>query len=196
MPVAMTAPLTQAPARDSAERPPAAPDRYQAHFWRSPFAVAAAVVLVAQLGLIGLAVLDERPISAQATLSLTILCATLLAAGIWPGWNYLRVTEDGLDQQAGLRGVRVPWSEVQNVRVFDGWAELRVVTGETTDTLAMAGEQQRHWAELLHRTEQLELLQRSIDSQLARTEFAEQLDQTLHQLTAAVHMLTSRAKAA
>ena len=73
---------------------------------------------------------------------------------------------------------------------------LRVVTSETNDTLAIAGQQQQHWATLLEHTQQLELLQQSIDSQLARSEFAEQLDQTLHQLTAAVHMLTSRAKAA
>ena len=78
-------------------------------------------------------------------------------------------------------------------RFADG---LRLCTGEANQTLAVASEQQRRWAELIEATERLETLQRSVDSQLQRAAFAEQLDTTLHQLTAAVHMLTTRAKAA
>ena len=68
--------------------------------------------------------------------------------------------------------------------------------GEAQQTLSIAAEQQRQWAEMLDKAGQLETLQRSIDSQLQRSEFAQQLDETLHQLTAAVHLMTTRAKAA
>ena len=69
-------------------------------------------------------------------------------------------------------------------------------TNEAATTLAIASEQQKQWAEMLERTAQLETIQASLDSQLRRAEFTAQLDETLHQLTAAVHLMTSRAKAA
>lgn len=101
---------------------------HQAMFWRSPFAVSAAVVLSTQLSMIALAGAAGEQLY-DAALPLTGLSATLLAAGVWPGWNYVRISEDGIDQQAGLRSLKVAWRDVQHVRVFDGWVELRVVTG-------------------------------------------------------------------
>lgn len=103
--------------------------RLQARFWRSPFAVAAAAVLAAQLLLIAAAAMRGATLSYEITFSLTAVSATLLAAGIWPAWNYLAIDEDGIDQQAGLRTVRVAWPDIQQIRAFDGWAELRVIEG-------------------------------------------------------------------
>lgn len=106
-------------------------DRHQALFWRSPFAVTAGAVLSAQLAVMALAWLSGRVMPYEFMFCLTCLSATFLAAGIWPNWNYLRVSREGLDQQAGLRSVRLDWSQVQSVRGFDGWVELRVVSGES-----------------------------------------------------------------
>ena len=78
-------------------------------------------------------------------------------------------------------------------RLVDGIGQS---TSEAAATLAIATEQQKQWAEMLERTSQLETIQASLDSQLRRSEFTAQLDDTLHQLTAAVHLMTSRAKAA
>ena len=115
---------------ETADTLPSGPVTHQARFWRSPFAMAAAAVLVFQTLLLTLATLNGQSFPYDVTVALTALSATLLSAGIWPNWNYLRVTPEGLDQQAGLRSVTVAWGDVQNVRCFDGWAELRVVTGE------------------------------------------------------------------
>lgn len=104
-------------------------DRHQALFWRSPFAVTAGAVLSAQIAVMALAGLSGRVLPYDVMFCLTCLSAVFLTAGIWPNWNYLRVTADGIDQQAGLRGVTLNWSQVQSVRGFDGWVELRVVTG-------------------------------------------------------------------
>ena len=106
-------------------------DRHQALFWRSPFAVTAGAVLSAQVAVMALAGLSGRALPYDLMFSLTCLSATFLAAGIWPNWNYLRVTDRGIDQQAGLRGLTLDWSQVQSVRGFDGWVELRVVTGDS-----------------------------------------------------------------
>ena len=106
-------------------------DRHQALFWRSPFAVAAGAVLSAQVAVMALAALSWRALPYEFLFSLTCLSAMFLAVGIWPNWNYLSVTRDGLDQQAGLRGLTLDWSQVQSVRGFDGWVELRVVTGDS-----------------------------------------------------------------
>ena len=106
-------------------------DRHQALFWRSPFAVTAGAVLSAQVAVMALAALSGRAMPYELMFSLTCLSAMFLTAGIWPNWNYLSVTRDGIDQQAGLRSVRFDWSQVQSVRGFDGWVELRVVSGES-----------------------------------------------------------------
>ena len=106
-------------------------DRHQALFWRSPFAVTAGAVLCAQVAVMVLGVMTGRDTPFEILFCLTCLSATFLAAGIWPNWNYLRVTRDGLDQQAGLRSLVVSWGDVQSVRGFDGWVELRVVSGGT-----------------------------------------------------------------
>jgi hypothetical protein len=103
--------------------------RLQARFWRSPFAVAAAAVLAAQILLIAAAAIKGATLSYEFTFSLTAVSATLLAAGIWPAWNYLIIDEDGIDQQAGLRTVKIAWPDIQQIRAFDGWAEIRVIEG-------------------------------------------------------------------
>lgn len=110
-----------APAQDA--------DRHQALFWRSPFAVTAGAVLTAQIALMIAAALNGRAMPYDLMFCLTSMSATFLVAGVWPNWNFLRVTETGLNQQAGLRSVVLSWSDVQSVRGFDGWVELRVVTG-------------------------------------------------------------------
>ena len=108
---------------------PSDDDRHQALFWRSPFAVTAGAVLTAQIAVMALAALSERSLPFEVMFCLTAMSATFLVAGIWPNWNYLKVTETGIDQQAGLRSLVVSWSDIQSVRGFDGWVELRVVTG-------------------------------------------------------------------
>ena len=105
--------------------------RMQALFWRSPFAVVAAICLSAQLSIMALAGSSGQALPFDVMFCLTAMSGVFLTAGIWPDWNYLDVTEDGLDQQAGLRGVKVAWPDVQSVRGFDGWVELRVVRGDT-----------------------------------------------------------------
>ena len=103
--------------------------KHQALFWRSPFAVTAGAVLTAQIAIVALATLSGRVLPFEVMFCLTAMSATFLVAGIWPNWNYLRVTGTGIDQQAGLRSVVIAWSDIQSVRGFDGWVELRVVTG-------------------------------------------------------------------
>ncbi|MBB4657662.1 hypothetical protein [Parvularcula dongshanensis] len=110
----------------------ARPDHYEARFWRSPFALTAAAVVSAQGLLMVLAAIHDRPFPFEFAFSLTVLALTFLMAGVWPNWNYLRVTPEGVDQQAGLRSFVASWSQVQNIRVFEGWVELRVVTGVRT----------------------------------------------------------------
>lgn len=106
-------------------------DRHQALFWRSPFAVTAGAVLSAQITVMSLAGLSNSVVPFDILFCLTCLSAVFLVAGIWPNWNYLRVTEQGIDQQAGLRSLVVDWENVQSVRGFDGWVELRIVSGPT-----------------------------------------------------------------
>ena len=106
-------------------------DRHQALFWRSPFAVTAGAVLSAQVAVMALAAMSGRSLPYEFLFCLTCLSAVFLVAGIWPNWNYLSVTRDGIDQQAGLRSLTLDWSQVQSVRGFDGWVELRIVTGKS-----------------------------------------------------------------
>lgn len=106
-------------------------DRHQALFWRSPFAVTAGAVLSAQVAVMALAMMSGRAMPYEFMFCLTCLSAVFLTAGIWPNWNYLSVTRDGIDQQAGLRSLKLDWAQVQSVRGFDGWVELRVVSGDS-----------------------------------------------------------------
>ena len=111
---------------------PAASNRHQARFWRSPFAVATAAVVAAQAFLMSVAATAGQAFPYEVGLSLTCLSAIMLTAGLWPNWNYLAVTPDGLDQQAGLRSLRVAWQEVEAVRCGEGWARLTVRGRERT----------------------------------------------------------------
>jgi hypothetical protein len=104
--------------------------RHQAMFWRSPFAVCAAILVSTQLSLIAIAGPQSEAFPYEATFALTAVSAMFLVAGVWPNWNFIELTQDGLEQQAGLRSLKVSWPDVQHVRVFDGWVELRVVTGD------------------------------------------------------------------
>ncbi|WP_031554235.1 hypothetical protein [Parvularcula oceani] len=103
--------------------------RLQARFWRCPFAVAAAAVLTGQLVLLAFASLGGTAFPFDKTLPLTALAAMMLAAGTWPNWNFLWVTPEGIEQQAGLTGFEVRWSHVKHVRPLDGAVELRCITG-------------------------------------------------------------------
>ena len=111
---------------------PAYPNRYQARFWRSPFAVATAAVVAAQMALMSVAATAGQAFPYETGLSLTCLAALMLAAGIWPNWNYLSIDEGGLDQQAGLRSLRFAWPEIEAVRCGEGWARVTVRGRERT----------------------------------------------------------------
>jgi hypothetical protein len=89
--------------------------RLQATFWRSPFAVAAATVVVSQFLLIAMTLQrgGEPPIDTLS--SLTLLAATMLVAGIWPAWNYIAIGTHGIEQQAGLTRLFVSWDQVRAV---------------------------------------------------------------------------------
>ena len=100
--------------------------RFQARFWRSPFAVATAAVLAAQSSLMAVTAAAGASFPYEVGLSLTCLSAIMLTAGLWPNWNYLALNEDGLDQQAGLRSLRIEWPDVEAVRCGEGWARLTV----------------------------------------------------------------------
>ena len=125
----MTAATASAPRRPATL---AEPSRYQACFWRSPFAVATAAVVAAQAALMSVAATAGQAFPYETGLSLTSLSAIMLTAGLWPNWNYLAVTEDGLDQQAGLRSLRVAWREVEAVRCGEGWVRVKVRGRERT----------------------------------------------------------------
>lgn len=64
------------------------------------------------------------------------------------------------------------------------------------EVASATAEENRDWNSIAEKTAALAQLQQSINQQLEKASVAEQLDETLHQLTAAVHMLTSRARAA
>lgn len=99
-----------------------------------------------------------------------------------------------------LRVAVEQWSSEVAAALGEGSREFAAVVTDAsdraTDTLRIAGEQQQRWADVLESTERLEALQSSLDSQLERAGVLEQLDQTVHQLTAAVHLMTSRQRAA
>ena len=123
----MTAILAAATTPLASALPPSfAGGRLQARFWRSPFTVATAAVVATQALLIGMTAAAGQSFPYEVGLSLTCLSSIMLAAGLWPDWNYLAIDETGLDQQAGLRSVRVSWSDVEAVRCGEGWARLRV----------------------------------------------------------------------
>ena len=125
----MSATALAAPLRADTDR---RHDRYQACFWRSPFAVATAALLLGQAVLMAFVALINAAFPYEVAASLTTVSAIMLAAGLWPDWNYLRVDEHGVDQQAGLRSLRVTWREVEAVRCGEGWARLRVGRREHT----------------------------------------------------------------
>ena len=108
------------------------PSRFQARFWRSPFAVATAAMLLGQAGLMTLVAAVGATFPYEVATSLTTISAIMLAAGVWPDWNYLRVDERGVDQQAGLRSLQFSWADVEAVRCGEGWVRLRVGRREHT----------------------------------------------------------------
>ncbi|MEE9330206.1 MAG: hypothetical protein V3V30_08725 [Parvularculaceae bacterium] len=103
--------------------------KLEAKFFSSPFALAAAVVLLGQLFFLSNAVLMEQVVNLPMLFPLSGLAAIFLTIGIWPEWNYLELTEEGIEQHAGLTRVVKPWRKVQNVRVFPNWVEIRHVDG-------------------------------------------------------------------
>lgn len=116
-----------------------------AEFWRSPFAVAAAVVLTAQTMMMLYGSLTGRDMHFVMTMPLLIIAAMMLVVGVWPSWNFIRLDKDGFEQHAGLTGLKTSWKKVQHVRIFKGWVEIRHVDG------AVSGEKKVKTIRLLNR---------------------------------------------
>ncbi len=119
--------------------------KLEAQFWRSPFAVAAAIVLATQSALMALAMIQGQPVQPYVGLPFIFLGLMFLAVGILPKWNYLRVDDKGFEQHAGLTGIQKEWKKVQNIRVYQGWVEIRHVDG------SKPGEKKVRTARLLNR---------------------------------------------
>ena len=117
----------------------------EAQFWRSPFAVAAAIVLSTQSALLAFSMVTGQPANVFVGLPFVFVGMMLLVVGIWPRWNYLRVDEKGLEQHAGLTGLQKDWKKVQNIRIYNGWVEIRHVDG------SKPGEKKVRTARLLNR---------------------------------------------
>lgn len=125
----LTADLTE-----PTEAAPAAPEkdalRFNAHFWQSPFAVAAAVLLTTQAMLIVYTFYSGQQVEVGFAFSLILIAVMMLAAGVMPNWNYLEVSPEGFEQHAGLSRLSTSWKKVQNVRVFPNGVEIRHVNGD------------------------------------------------------------------
>jgi hypothetical protein len=102
-----------------------------AQFWRSPFAVAAAVAVTFQGIMMTYATLSDKPFDSVISMPLIMVVMMMLAAGVFPAWNFIAIDDDGFEQHAGLTGVKTDWKKVQNVRVFANWVEIRHVHGDT-----------------------------------------------------------------
>ncbi|MCI5046767.1 MAG: hypothetical protein MRY59_04630 [Aquisalinus sp.] len=103
--------------------------KLMAEFWRSPFAVAAAVVLTAQVMMMLYGALTGRDMNFVMTMPMLLIAAMMLVTGVWPGWNYIRLGPDGFEQHAGLTSNTTGWGKVQNIRIFSNWVEIRHVDG-------------------------------------------------------------------
>ncbi|MEM9421496.1 MAG: hypothetical protein AAF986_03165 [Pseudomonadota bacterium] len=99
-------------------------DRIQATFWRSPFAVCAALVVCIQaMMLVYVAMLGVKA-PYELLLSLTAIAAFMMTAGIWPDWNYLSITEKGVEQHTGLTCTNIRWDDVKAIEGFDHGVSL------------------------------------------------------------------------
>lgn len=105
--------------------------RLYAHFWQSPFAVAAAMLLTTQAMLIVYTFYSGQDLQIGVAFPLILVAIMMLTAGVMPTWNFIRIDESGLEQHAGLTSLNTSWKKVQNVRVFPNWVEIRHVDGET-----------------------------------------------------------------
>ncbi len=105
------------------------PLKLEAKFFSSPFALAAAVVLLGQLFFLASAVSSEQVVNFAFIFPLSALAAMFLVIGIWPQWNYLELTDEGIEQHAGLTRTIRPWRKIQNIRAFPNWVEVRHVDG-------------------------------------------------------------------
>ncbi|WP_306251732.1 hypothetical protein [Parvularcula sp. IMCC14364] len=93
--------------------------KLMAEFWRSPFAVAAAVVLTAQVMMMLYGGLTGRDMNFVMTMPMLLIAAIMLVTGVWPNWNYIELGPDGFEQHAGLTSTRTGWKKVQNIRIFN-----------------------------------------------------------------------------
>lgn len=94
--------------------------RLNAHFWQSPFAICAATLVTAQFILLNGALLGGIKVSQDAMLALTVVAASMLAAGVMPAWNYLACDAAGLEQHAGLTRFRIAWEDVRTLTPVTG----------------------------------------------------------------------------
>ncbi|WOI53881.1 hypothetical protein [Parvularcula sp. LCG005] len=89
--------------------------RLQARFWQSPFALIAAIVVTSQIAIIAYGHAIGRAAPFDVMSMLTVISAMLLAAGIWPTWNFLQVDSRAIEQHAGLTGLKVSWRQVKSL---------------------------------------------------------------------------------
>ncbi len=99
--------------------------RLHVQFWQSPFAVTAAAVVTAQIAILIYAIIAGRAVPFDMLFSLTVVAITMLAAGIWPGWNFLELDPETIEQHSGLSCVKVDWSRVRSVDAYENRIELR-----------------------------------------------------------------------
>ncbi len=100
-------------------------NRIQAEFWQSPFAVCSGLVVCLQAMILLYAAMIGAKAPYEALMSLTMLASMMLAAGIWPNWNYLSLSGAGVEQHAGLTGTFVPWTDVKAIDQFDHGVDLQ-----------------------------------------------------------------------
>lgn len=98
--------------------------RLHAHFWQSPFAMCAATIVTAQFILLNGALSGSLDISREAMLAFTLVAAAMLAAGVFPQWNYLAYDAEGLEQHAGLTRFHVAWEDVRAVNIVSGGVRI------------------------------------------------------------------------
>ena len=87
-------------------------------------------------------------------------------------------------------------AELLNRRVDQSEQTLARCETLAGDVISRMAQQNAAWASVAEKTAAIEALHAAADNQFDRAKLAGQMDQTLHQLTAAVHMLTARSKAA
>lgn len=98
-----------------------------ADFWKSPFAVSAATIIVAQFMLFASTTYGDSQISGDIFAALTLIAAAMLVAGIAPSFNNIRCDHEGLEQHAGLMHFHVSWPQVKSVTPVPGGVRISFI---------------------------------------------------------------------